>query len=146
MSFEANTVFSSVVTTTTYTSATFDTGDGGPLDGMNMHILVTEVLGNPNVLFRVDVSPDTVNWFPSAYDPWGPINTIAERNIHFSLGFNGIGDGNRYYRLVGLPNELPNGGGSGNSSSLSSQSFYSSSSGGSQALYFTAGLTISANG
>lgn len=127
-----------------YTSAAQQTGDGGPIDGFDLHILIQSVLGNPNGLFRVScLLPDGVTWVPVAYDPLGPVNAVGERNIHFSLyPFDST-----QWRLECVPNAQPNGLGSLNSSSLSGQSFNSSSSGGGpQTIVFLAGLTVSPNG
>jgi hypothetical protein len=146
MAFDQNSLIGPAsVLSVLYTSPAQQTGDGGPIDGFDLHILIQSVLGNPNGLFRVScLQPDGVTWQPVAYDPLGPVNTQGqERNIHFSLyPFDAT-----QWRLECVPNSLPNGLGSLNSSSLSGQSFNSSSSGGGpQTIVFLAGLVVSANG
>jgi len=144
MAFDANSLIGpTTMTTATSNSATQSTGDGGPSDGFDLRILVTGVIGNPNVLFRVTcLLPDGVTWVPVAYDPLGPVNVVTERTIHFSLWpFDST-----QWRLEAIPNAQPNGIGSLNSSSLSGQSFNSSSSAGSQSLTFLAGLVVAKNG
>lgn len=111
---------------------------GTPTTGIVYQIDVTATVGNPNVLFRVQGSPDQVTAFEDATDPYGSINYPAERVIRAQNVY-------QYSRLVWEFNANDPGYGSSNSSSssLSGQPTSSSSSGGSSSITFNAGIVIS---
>lgn len=112
--------------------------EGTPTTGIVTQIDVTATVGNPNVLFRIQTSPDGVTPFEAATDQYGPMNYPGERVIRTNIVYP-------YMRLVWEFNANDPGYGSSNSSSssLSGQPTSSSSSGGSSSITFNAGIVIS---
>jgi len=141
---DINSVIQSPITaTSTGASAWVATQIGRPLEGTPVYGIVTQIdvtgtVGNPNVLFRIQVSPDQVTVFEAATDQYGPINYPCERVIRTNPVY-------QYMRLFWEFNANDPGYGSSNSSSssLSGQPTSSSSSGGSSSITFNAGIVIS---
>jgi len=104
--------------------------------GYNLGINVTGVIGDPQVLFKIQTCDDNASWLDLIFDEYGPISVNVFRVIPFITR-------RRYARLAWTFMANDPGGGSSNSSSLSSQTFSSSSSGGTASLTFFAGLTQS---
>lgn len=117
-----------------------DSGYGTPGRGENLSAIISQVIGDPNVQFKVQSSPDQINIFDVALDELGPLNAPGQRFVHFA-------GKNRYWRVGLVWTSIDPGEGSGNSSSNSGQSFNSSSSGGSMAIYIVkCGLVIANTG
>lgn len=142
MPFEATTFIPNQTIQSNWVSQWFDCGIQPPAEGYPFLIGVTGVEGNPDTVFKIQISADQV----TIYDRWlsSPINTVTNVGGRFASGV-------RYWRFAATMNTSNPGEGSNNSSSMSGQSFnqsslsgQSSSSGGTAlptAISFFAGLT-----
>lgn len=121
MPLDSNTVFQTATNITANGSGPWvDTGDGEWNCPMWCMILVTGTIGNPQVIFGMESSPDENLISMVAFDEQAPINIASTHMIGFVFK-------NRYIRLAWWFQSLNPGLGSGNSSSCSAQSFNSSS-------------------
>lgn len=125
--------------TNNYTSDWQDTGGGNTLLPFNLAVLIQGVIGNPQVLFGIEVSDDQSLVISAGFDQKGTCNQIGLRNIRFFSE-------RRYWRLVAKWGWQEPVGGSKNSSSSSSQTFNSSSSGGGMSMTFAAYMAASRTG
>ena len=114
--------------TTTYYSAIQNTGTGTPDRGVWFSLLFSAVAGNPNVLAKIQTSPDGTTWFDNAFDELGPVNSVTQRSIHFSTQY-------QYWRAALLFDTTD----PGESSSSSSGSI-------GQSITVFGGLTVTRNG
>lgn len=138
-SVTADAIQASTTITANGASSWVDTGSGNIKLGMNVAIIVTAVIGNPNVLFGIEVSDDQSYIFSSAFDQKGPCSVVALRNIRFFCE-------RRYWRLVWKWGWQDPVGASLNSSSSSGQSYASSSSAGGMSLTFSANVAAAGYG
>ena len=110
-----------------------------PSRGKVIEVAIRGVIGNPQVLYYTQSSPDGVTWVDLDFDEGGPTSFVGTRRLKFAH-YNGE------FRLAWLFGATDPGEGSNNSSSSSSYNYNSSSTGGAQSITFFAGLVPSSGG